>query len=99
METVMKKVITATLIAAAALSTTAALAETAGFEQRQKLNALWNKSATPAVSAQASKQVSTTRDTSISGAFDGAFFGVNKKSGSYDALRNLRSSQPSRSDR
>ncbi|MEM1298855.1 MAG: hypothetical protein AAGH68_06195 [Pseudomonadota bacterium] len=95
----MRKVITATLIAAAALSTTAALAETASFEQRQALKALWGKSATPAVSAQASKQVSTTRDTSVSGAFDGVFFGVDKNSGSYKALRNLRSSQPHRADR
>ncbi|MFK7942981.1 MAG: hypothetical protein AB8B85_08745 [Paracoccaceae bacterium] len=86
----MKNVLTAGLIAAAALSTTAALAESSAAEQRAKLNSLWGKSATPAVSAQ----VSSTRDTTTGDALEGIFFAQPKDRTANDVLRNLRSSQP-----
>lgn len=90
----MKTIIT-TAIIAAALSTTAAFAggDNAAAEQRAKLNALWGKNVTPAVSAQ----VSATRGAETAGVLDG--LGFSKDKGSNQALRNLRSSQPSRAGR
>ena len=83
----MKTVMTVAVIAAAALSTTAALAESTAFEQREKLNNYFNKTPTPAVSAQ----VSTTRDTSAKGALEGFSFSADNNGRDH---RKLFSSQP-----
>lgn len=85
----MQKVIGATLIAAAALAGTAALAETAASDQRAKLNALWGKDVTPSVSALVSSSRGDQSPT-----FERATVPSVER-----ALRNLRSSQPSRSGR
>ena len=83
----MKTVMTVAVIAAAALSTTAALAESTAFEQRQKLNNYFDKTTTPAVSAQ----VSTTRDTSSKGALEIFNFSSDSNDRAY---RKLFTSQP-----
>lgn len=86
----MKKVIGATLVAAAALAGTAALAgENAATEQRAKLNALWGKTATPAVEAQ----VSSTRGDRT------PTFEVQGGSVADRVISNFRSTQPSRAGR
>ena len=83
----MQKTIGATLIAAATLAATAALAENVSLEQRAKLEALWGRTATPAISAETTPQASSTRGDRT------PTFETRSLTGPERALQNFRSTQ------
>ncbi len=68
----MKKTLTAAILATVALGGTA-FAESTVDQQRDKLNALWGKNTTPAVSAQVSATRDGVKDRLLGGTQKGSY--------------------------